>query len=41
MDRKLKGAVLPICAYAFKHPPQMMTLETAEKLFAEFISEKD
>jgi myo-inositol-1-phosphate synthase len=40
MDRKLKGAVLPICAYAFKHPPQMMALETAEKLFAEFVSEK-
>ena len=40
MDRKLKGAVLPICAYAFKHPPQMMALETAEKLFAEFISEE-
>jgi len=40
MDRKLKGAILPICAYAFKHPPQMMALETAEKLFAQFISEK-
>jgi myo-inositol-1-phosphate synthase len=40
MDRKLKGAVLPICAYAFKHPPQMMALETAEKLFAQFISEE-
>jgi myo-inositol-1-phosphate synthase len=38
MDRKLKGAVLPICAYAFKHPPQFMSLETAEKLFAEFVA---
>jgi myo-inositol-1-phosphate synthase len=37
--RKLRGAILPICAYAFKHPPQMMTLETAEKAFTSFINE--
>ncbi|MDH7563589.1 MAG: inositol-3-phosphate synthase [Candidatus Bathyarchaeota archaeon] len=37
-DRKLKGTVLPICAYAFKHPPKLVPLETAEKTFAEFIS---
>jgi myo-inositol-1-phosphate synthase len=37
-ERELKGSVLPICAYAFKHPPQMMSLETAEKLFADFIA---
>ena len=37
-DRQMKGAVLPICAYAFKHPPQLMPLETAEKLFADFIA---
>jgi len=35
--RKLRGAILPICAYAFKHPPQMMTLETAEKAFTSFV----
>ena len=36
-DRKLKGAILPVCAYAFKHPPKMMPLETAEKMFADFV----
>jgi myo-inositol-1-phosphate synthase len=40
LDRKLKGAILPICAYAFKHPPQPMSLETAEKMFADFIAIK-
>jgi hypothetical protein len=29
---------MPICAFAFKHPPQSMPLETAEKLFADFIA---
>ena len=40
LNKRLKGAILPICAYAFKHPPQMMSLETAEKMFADFIMEK-
>jgi len=40
LDRKLKGAILPICAYAFKHPPKLLALETAEKMFSEFIMEK-
>jgi len=40
LDKKLKGAIMPICAYAFKHPPQMMSLETAEKIFTEFIMGK-
>jgi myo-inositol-1-phosphate synthase len=40
LDKRLKGAIQPICAYAFKHPPQMMSLETAEKLFTDFIAEK-
>lgn len=39
-DRKQKGAVLPICAYAFKHPPQHMPVEAAEKMFANYISEE-
>jgi len=39
LDRKLKGAILPICAYAFKHPPQIIPLETAEKMFTDFIME--
>jgi len=40
LDRKLKGPVMPICAYAFKHPPQLPSLETAEKMFMDFIMEK-
>jgi myo-inositol-1-phosphate synthase len=40
-ERKLKGAIVPICAYAFKHPPQLMSLETAEKMFASFVSGED
>lgn len=39
-ERKFKGAILPICAYAFKHPPRLMPLETAEELFAEFVTEE-
>ena len=37
LNRKMKGAILPISAYAFKRPPQLMPLETAEKAFADFI----
>jgi len=40
LDRKLKGAVVPICAYAFKHPPQLMPLEAAEEMFTHFTVEK-
>ncbi len=39
LNRKLKGAILPICAYAFKHPPSFVSLQTAEKMFEEFISQ--
>jgi len=39
LDKKLKGAILPICAYAFKHPPQIVPLETAEKMFTELIKQ--
>jgi myo-inositol-1-phosphate synthase len=39
-ERKLNGAILPICAYAFKHPPQLVSLETAEELFAGFVSKE-
>lgn len=38
LDRGLKGAIMPICAYGFKHPPKMVSLEKAEKIFAEFIA---
>ena len=40
-DRKQKGAILPICTYAFKHPPQHMSLETAEKMFSSFIAKEE
>jgi len=40
LERKMKGAIMPICAYAFKHPPQLMSIEAAEKLFAEFVAEE-
>jgi myo-inositol-1-phosphate synthase len=38
LTKKAKGAVEPICAYAFKHPPQMTSLETAAELFAKFVA---
>lgn len=37
--RKQKGAIAAICAYAFKHPPEHVSLEEAEKMFANFIAE--
>jgi len=40
LNRKLKGAILPICAYAFKRPPQLLSLEIAEKMFEEFIAQR-
>ncbi len=40
LDRKLKGVILPISAYAFKHPPQLIPIETAERTFADFINGK-
>ncbi|MGB9740179.1 MAG: inositol-3-phosphate synthase [Candidatus Bathyarchaeia archaeon] len=40
LDRRLKGAILPICAYAFKNPPQLFPIETAEKMFFDFIAER-
>ena len=39
LERKMKGAVVPVCAYAFKHPPQLLSLEVAERIFADFIEE--
>jgi myo-inositol-1-phosphate synthase len=38
LNRKMGGAVLPICAYAFKHPPKLLPLEIAEKIFDDFIA---
>ena len=39
MNKKLKGAILSVCAYAFKRPPQLVPLETAEEMFKRFITE--
>ncbi len=36
--KKQKGALEPLCAYAFKHPPKIMPLEDAETAFKTFIS---
>jgi myo-inositol-1-phosphate synthase len=36
LNNKLKGAILPVCAYAFKRPPQMLPLEAAEGEFKRF-----
>jgi myo-inositol-1-phosphate synthase len=38
LNKKIEGAVEPICAYAFKRPPQMVSLEVAEKEFAKFVA---
>jgi len=37
LDRGLAGPLLSVSAYGFKHPPQMMRLEEAERLFRKFI----
>jgi myo-inositol-1-phosphate synthase len=41
MEREMKGAIMPVCAYGFKHPPQLVALETAEKMFAQFATEQE
>ncbi len=38
LDKKVKGAVEPVCAYGFKRPPQMVSLEEAEAQFKKFIA---
>jgi myo-inositol-1-phosphate synthase len=38
LNKKINGAVEPVCAYGFKRPPQMVSLEVAEKEFAKFIA---
>jgi len=39
LNKKQSGAIIPISAYAFKRPPQMLPLETAEKAFTTYIKE--
>ena len=38
LKRKQKGPVLPVCAYAFKRSPQMLSLEDAEESFKKFVA---
>jgi myo-inositol-1-phosphate synthase len=38
LNKKLKGAIEPVCAYGFKRPPQMVSLEVAEEQFAKFVA---
>jgi myo-inositol-1-phosphate synthase len=40
LDRGMKGAVEPVCAYGFKHPPRLMTPEVADKMFSQFVSDE-
>ncbi len=40
LNKKQTGALIPVCAYAFKRPPEMMPLETAERVFGSFIKGK-
>lgn len=37
LDRGLSGSIQSISAYAFKHPPKLVSLEIAERQFEEFI----
>jgi myo-inositol-1-phosphate synthase len=39
LNKKKKGAVEAVCAFGFKHPPKMLTLEAAEETFKKFIAE--
>jgi myo-inositol-1-phosphate synthase len=38
LAKKQKGALEPVCAYGFKHPPQILPLEEAEEAFKKFVA---
>jgi len=40
LNRKVGGALPSVSAYAFKHPPTMLPLETSEQWFSEFVAGK-
>jgi len=40
LDRGLSGPLISLSAYAFKHPPQLLPLETAQQWFKEYIDGK-
>jgi myo-inositol-1-phosphate synthase len=37
LNKKLSGPVEPVCAYGFKRPPKMISLEAAEEQFKKFV----
>ena len=39
LKKKQKGEVNAVCAYGFKHPPKMLSLEAAEEEFKKFTAE--
>lgn len=39
-ERRMKGPILPVCAYAFKHPPQTTSIDIGERQFEEFVNEE-
>jgi len=39
LNKKTKGVVTAVCAYGFKHPPQMLSLQAAEAEFKRFTAE--
>jgi myo-inositol-1-phosphate synthase len=39
LNKKLKGAIQPVCGYGFKRPPQIVSLEEGEKGFSKFMAE--
>ncbi len=38
LGKQKGGAVDAVCAYGFKHPPQLVALEAAEKAFKQFVA---
>jgi myo-inositol-1-phosphate synthase len=38
LNKKMAGAVSPVCEYAFKRPPKLVSLEIAQAEFAKFIA---
>ena len=40
LDRKIGGSLAAVSAYAFKHPPKMLTLEDAEQEFKAFVADQ-
>jgi myo-inositol-1-phosphate synthase len=39
LNKKQKGALEPLCAYGFKHPPKTLPLDAAEEAFKKFVEE--